>query len=75
MISHSTGTFGPRGRVAQFLLTLLSHAAQKRYLTATGTFDQWAKDRRFDLDRLDEESQDWVVADSCMDVHDDGAGV
>ena len=60
-----------RARVGEYLLSLLTAATVHRYGVAVDRFDGWCRERSLDWEALNEEEQDFYVADFVLDLMDD----
>ena len=64
-------TYGPTARVQAFLLALLSHATQQRYLRALSSFGEWSAAHCPEWPIWPEEKQDWPICEYVLDLYDE----
>ena len=63
--------FGPSRRVRAYLRGLLSVATQARYSNASADFLEHCRMGDIPFEQLDQETQDWVIADYVLLQHDE----
>ena len=59
--------YGPVWRVIQYIFTTLQPVTQRRYCEALDTFGSWCTDQTIPFDSLQEEPQDWILADFVLE--------
>ena len=64
---------GLKGRVANYLFGLLQPNTQLRYARALEAFDRWASLGKLRFHELDEEKQDFLLAEYLLEMRDGGA--
>ena len=67
-----TSQSGRVARVQQFLIGLLTTLTRGRYEKALADFNEWLARHCVPWDSLNEEDQDWLLADAILDWRDDG---
>ena len=68
---NPSAMFGPRGRVAQFLMKLLAAATLRRYEEALTSFQTWCSDHQLPFEDMSEEDQDWLLGDYILHLRDE----
>ena len=66
---------GPPSRWQAFLMNLLGAGTQLRYRAATSMFDEYCKDLGVNFAVLNEEKQDYLLADAVLEFTDRGSPV
>jgi hypothetical protein len=67
MMTDKVTTFGPSERVRAFVEGLLKPATQERYKAALSLFDEYCSEEDVRFGELDEESQDFFLADFVLE--------